>query len=127
MPNAEIYGAGMSVSEFALHTQALMERLFDEDYSQVVLSRQTHFEAQLNVFYHRHKVLKLMINSKEVSLSHCEKLCDSKIKKLVQFLRGTEKNFWFSRSVFYTNEKLVETFSVLNSPAIGVIKGQHYA
>lgn len=126
MRSAEVYCSGMSVPEFAKHTHALMERLFDEDYSQVVLSRKTHFEAQLMVFYRRHKVLNLMINNKEVSLSHCEKLSASKIDKLVQFLRAAEKNFWFSRSVFYTNEKLVETAQVLNAPAIGTIEGVHY-
>ncbi|MFY8350504.1 hypothetical protein AAEU29_08225 [Pseudoalteromonas sp. SSM20] len=127
MPSAEVYCAGVSVPELALHTQGLIERLFSKDYYQVVLSRKTHYEAQLTVFYHRHKLLKLMINNKEVSLSHCEKLCSTKVDEIVQFLQSADKNFWFSRSVFYTNEKLVETFHVLNSPAIGIIHRPHYA
>lgn len=127
MPNAEIYFAGVSVSELALSTQKLLERLFSEDYYQIVVSKNTLFEVQLTVFYCRHKLLKLMINNKEVSLSHCEKLCHTKVNELVQYFRVADKNFCFSRSVFYTNEKLVETFHVLNSPLIGIMQRHYYA
>ena len=123
MDSNKIYNSGDSIPVIRDAFYQVLTEIFPEDYFQVLSLGTSNVKANLSVLQQRQLVLQLSMNTKEITLKHCDSIKDKRIAQLVKYIKLCNRNLWFSRSIVYRQEREVEAFQIANLQCIGIMKG----